>query len=91
MLFAAGNPMPDSTYQERILFPWLLEVFRSWTGRENRVGGVPEYVSPARNTVVKGKVLDDWCRKLRDILADRKRLVHRRAETRTWGNGLTGV
>ena len=35
--FAAGNRMPDPTYQERVLFPWLLEVFRSWTGQETAV------------------------------------------------------
>ena len=50
----------------------------------NRVGGVPEYVSPECNIVVEGKVVDDWCRKLRDISADRGRLVRMRAETRAW-------
>ena len=35
--FAAGRQMPDPTYQERVLFPLLLHLFRSWTGRETAV------------------------------------------------------
>ncbi len=51
----------------------------------NRVGGVPEYVADACNTVMPADAsIDDWVDRLFDFERERNKLESMRGATRTW-------
>jgi glycosyltransferase involved in cell wall biosynthesis len=50
----------------------------------NRVGGVPEYISPACNIIMDDKNVDEWVEVLSSLARDRDRLAAMRQPVRQW-------
>lgn len=73
-------PMLDCTANDA-----LLEIMACGTPvLTNRVGGIPEYVSPDCNWVTEGKQVDEWVDLLQHLSRHRELLWHRRPAVRAW-------